>query len=291
LNFYIQNYILKSTKHKIIGAQTLSFDIGKYCHINHSLTVTGSKKGEFNHSGINLLYVQRGGCNVRCSNSEFYLKKYDVICCADMLKYSTEKDTIIYGVNIGGIIADRYAKDVGTAFVTGSVFVPFLPNQISQVAKNYDALSENYLINVSFEMLNALSRSDRTAVIANETVVKAIKLINENYQNSYGVEELASDLNISKSHLVREFCKNTGTTPGKYLGIVRINAVKQLLVETSLSLNEIAALTGFSGDNYLCKAFKRSTGETPMEYKDRVISSQYLPNQLTLQTEPEIFID
>ena len=96
-------------------------------------------------------------------------------------------------------------------------------------------------------------------------------------------------LKISKSHLVREFFKHTGTTPGKYLTSVRIDAVKQLLTQTSLPLNTIALQTGFSGDNYLCKAFKKVTGETPMAYKSRVISSQYLPNQLTLTVDPDVY--
>ena len=104
------------------------------------------------------------------------------------------------------------------------------------------------------------------------------------------MEDLAQRLKISKSHLVREFFKYTGTTPGKYLTTVRIDAVKYLLATTSLSLNEIAARTGFSGDNYLCKSFKRATGETPVAYKQRVISSQYLPNQMTLQVDPEIYL-
>jgi len=47
--------------------------------------------------------------------------------------------------------------------------------------------------------------------------------------------------------------------------------------------------TGFSGDNYLCKAFKKATGETPVAYRTKILNSQYLPNQMSLKIDPELY--
>ena len=267
----------------------MSFDIKKYCHISNIVHQKGNRKIEYNHSGINLFLVVNGSCYTESHGTVLDVKKEEIICSGSEITLQPEGNCEIMGFNINGIIADRYAKEVGTAFITSGIFAPFLPQQIIQVVQNFDSLSEIYISNISFEILNTLSHGDKKAVIASQVIIDAVRLIKENYANVYGVEELAQTLQISKSHLVREFFKHTGTTPGKYLTTVRIDAVKQLLTQTSLPLNTIALQTGFSGDNYLCKAFKKVTGETPMAYKQRIISSQYLPNQLTLQIDPDVY--
>lgn len=267
----------------------MSFDIKKYCHISHVVHHKGKEKLVFDHNGVNLFLVVKGSCTTDGHGSELNVKKEEIICCEGRITIHPSDDCEIMGFNINGIIREKYSKEVGTAFITSGIFAPFLPQQITQVVQNFDNLSEIYISNISFEIINTLSHGDKKAVIASQVIIDAVRLIKENYANVYGVEELAATLKISKSHLVREFFKHTGTTPGKYLTSVRIDAVKQLLTRTALPLNTIALQTGFSGDNYLCKAFKKVTGETPMAYKARVISSQYLPNQLTLTVDPDVY--
>ena len=267
----------------------MSFDIKKYCHISAVVHHKGKDTLQFDCNGLNLFLVAKGSCTADSHGTVLDVKKEEIICCKGKITINPKDDCEILGFNISGIIAEKYSNEVGTAFITSGIFAPFLPQQIIQVVQNFDSLSEIYISNISFEIINTLSNGDKKAVIASQVIIDAVRLIKENYANVYGVEELAATLNISKSHLVREFFKHTGTTPGKYLTSVRIDAVKQLLTQTSLPLNTIALQTGFSGDNYLCKAFKKVTGETPMAYKARVISSQYLPNQLTLQIDPDVY--
>ena len=44
---------------------------------------------------------------------------------------------------------------------------------------------------------------------------------------------------------------------------------RDLLTETELSIHEIAARTGFEYGEYMAAAFKRETGMTPTEFRDR----------------------
>ena len=239
----------------------MSFDISKYCHIGDVVHHTSGETLQYDCPGLNLFFVAKGNCTVDSHGTVLDVKKEEILCCEGKITISPARGCEIYGFNISGIIGEKYSKEVGTAFITSSIFAPFLPQQIIQVVQNYHNLSDIYISNISFEIINTLSHGDKKAVIASQVIVDAVRLIKENYSNVYGVEELAATLNISKSHLVREFFKHTGTTPGKYLTNVRIDAVKQLLTQTSLPLNTIALQTGFSGDNYLCKAFKKVTGE------------------------------
>ena len=267
----------------------MSFDIRKYCHIGNVVSYKGKESLKYEGNGLNLFLVVKGSCSADSHGTMLEVKKEEIVCCDGQITIFPGENCEIRGFTITGIIREKYSKEVGTAFITSGIFAPFLPQQILQVVSNFDSLSDIYISNISFEIINTLSHGDKKAVIASQVIIDAVRLIKENYANVYGVEELAATLKISKSHLVREFFKHTGTTPGKYLTSVRIDAVKQLLTQTSLPLNTIALQTGFSGDNYLCKAFKKVTGETPMAYKSRVISSQYLPNQLTLTVDPDVY--
>ena len=111
-------------------------------------------------------------------------------------------------------------------------------------------------------------------------IATAIEEINESYSELFGISELAESLQVNKSYLIRRFSKEVGISPGKYLQAVRINRAKKLLAKPQYSLEVIAALCGFSGANYFCKAFKKETGETPTTYRNRIAPevSLYIPD-------------
>ena len=82
-----------------------------------------------------------------------------------------------------------------------------------------------------------------------------------------GAEELSERLGVSKSHLVRTFTASVGVPPGKYLTTVRIEAAQRLLLHREYTLDVVASLCGFSGANYLCRVFKKETGQSPAQWR------------------------
>ena len=95
----------------------------------------------------------------------------------------------------------------------------------------------------------------------------AIGEMREHYAELYGVEEVAETLGVSKSHLIRVFTKAVGTSPGKYLTAVRIDAAKRFLAAHAWPLDVVASLCGFSGANYFCRVFRRETGLSPAAFR------------------------
>ena len=96
---------------------------------------------------------------------------------------------------------------------------------------------------------------------------KSIEDIRANYAGLYGVEELSERLGVSKSHLVRTFTAAIGVPPGKYLTTVRVEAAQRLLLHREYTLDVVASLCGFSGANYLCRVFKKETGQSPAQWR------------------------
>ena len=118
-----------------------------------------------------------------------------------------------------------------------------------------------------FALLCELADADSAAPALPPLVQAAIEDIRANYAGLYGVEELSERLGVSKSHLVRTFTAAVGVPPGKYLTTVRIEAAQRLLLHREYTLDVVASLCGFSGANYLCRVFKKETGQSPAQWR------------------------
>lgn len=70
--------------------------------------------------------------------------------------------------------------------------------------------------------------------------------------------------------LARCFRRFYGCAPGDYLRLCRVGRARALLADPGLTLAEIAVRTGFVDQSHLHRAFKRSFGVTPGEFRRRV---------------------
>ena len=120
---------------------------------------------------------------------------------------------------------------------------------------------------LAYALLCELADADSAASALPPLVQAAIEDIRANYAGLYGVEELSERLGVSKSHLVRTFTAAIGVPPGKYLTTVRVEAAQRLLLHREYTLDVVASLSGFSGANYLCRVFKKETGQSPAQWR------------------------
>jgi AraC-like DNA-binding protein len=83
------------------------------------------------------------------------------------------------------------------------------------------------------------------------------------------VSTLAAELGVSREHFARAFTAATGLSPMQYLMQHRLRAVQDALRASGDSLEVIARACGFSGANYLCRAFRAHLGITPNAYRSQ----------------------
>lgn len=101
------------------------------------------------------------------------------------------------------------------------------------------------------------------------TVKEAQCYMEEKFADAISLEALASDHGISPRHFVRRFKNATGDSPLQYLQRIRIEAAKQKLEKTGQSINEITRDIGYEDPNSFRKLFKKNTGLSPGEYRNR----------------------
>ena len=116
--------------------------------------------------------------------------------------------------------------------------------------------------------------SDNTALSSRGTelhhrqIVQAIAMrITERPGQPHPIFELAQEAGYSPDHFARIFKQTIGISPQAYVIRVRIDRAKQLLVESSLSISQIADVLGYEDLFFFSRQFKRKTGKTPRAYR------------------------
>lgn len=96
---------------------------------------------------------------------------------------------------------------------------------------------------------------------------RSLKYIETNYSNpDLYTGYLAKMSGMGETYYRNIFLAVFNTPPTKYIQQYRVDKAKELLVNTDLSVDEIALKVGFANASYFCKVFKSLTGITPSEF-------------------------
>ena len=109
----------------------------------------------------------------------------------------------------------------------------------------------------------ALQAADRPALRDLQTWIR------EHVADDCSVPALARQAGMSERTLARAFRTECGTTPADYVEQVRVEAARQLLETTDLTVATVATRCGFGTTETLHRAFRRRTGSTPAAHRAR----------------------
>jgi AraC-like DNA-binding protein len=88
-----------------------------------------------------------------------------------------------------------------------------------------------------------------------------------NLPKAIGVETLAADYGMSRSHFSHYFHSRTGLTPAHFATEVRIREATRMLLDSRVPLKSIADACGFANANHFCKVFRRFQHLSPGAYR------------------------
>lgn len=95
-------------------------------------------------------------------------------------------------------------------------------------------------------------------------------LFEQEFQEIYSLDDLEKKFGISKYRLCREFGAVYGISPLQYLNKRRIDVAKHLLCTTNHRIHEVGSMVGIDNTNHFITLFRKYTGTTPLEYKQRM---------------------
>jgi LacI family transcriptional regulator len=113
----------------------------------------------------------------------------------------------------------------------------------------------------------AARQSTAALAVDDPAVAAAWRLIRERACDGLQVADLVRAVGLSRRVLDRRFEASTGRTPHAEIARVRIERMRQLLLETDLTFAEIARRTGFEHVEYATVFFRRETGLVPTAFR------------------------
>lgn len=97
--------------------------------------------------------------------------------------------------------------------------------------------------------------------------------LRENYMRKLSIAKMAGVLGVSGGHFLTSFRESFGQTPHQFLLMLRLSAVEDMLMNTNISLAEIADRAGFSSQSHMTTALKKCRSTTPGELRRKRISA------------------
>lgn len=113
--------------------------------------------------------------------------------------------------------------------------------------------------------LYSFGGSDEEQDIIN--IAKAVSYMENNFEGSVSVAELAELSHYSERHFMRIFKKAYNCSPIEYVINLRMNRACALLKGSDLTISETAERCGFDDVNYFSRIFKRRIGISPSKYR------------------------
>ena len=135
-------------------------------------------------------------------------------------------------------------------------------------------VSESFLMDIPRQTPEFQLVFDAMKQHTDTQVLDAQQWLESNFSSNFLMDEVADKVGLSHRSFMRRFKKATGDTPLAYLQRVRIETAKELLHNSSYSVEEIGYRVGYEDASYFSRLFKQRVELTPGEYKARRQSSQ-----------------
>lgn len=156
-------------------------------------------------------------------------------------------------------------------FLTKPFNLSILHQSLKTLSYNRKRLQQFYQQKLSVKKIEnevISTKKEKKKNLENDFFNKINALIAKNIDDSsFTVEILAEHLSMSRVQLYRKTKAVLGISISDYIQNIRLEKAKELLLNETLSISDVAYSIGFSSPNYFSTSFKNKYGKTPNQFK------------------------
>jgi AraC family L-rhamnose operon transcriptional activator RhaR len=140
--------------------------------------------------------------------------------------------------------------------------------QRNDVASNL--MAESLLVQLFVTLWRERFAADGQQLPAHSRLAMFTRYLCQNCTEAIDLDQLAQRFGYSPRHLRRVFREAMATTPHDYLVKLRLCRAMRALRGSDASVTDVALASGFADGNYFSYSFRKQTGLSPSEYRQRV---------------------
>ncbi len=103
---------------------------------------------------------------------------------------------------------------------------------------------------------------------------RARKWMLQHYQQGFSLTALACHLSVSERTVIRHFQQHLQTTPAQFAQQLKMDLARQLLINSSLTIEQLAQRLGYADANAFRRAFRRVCGLTTGQYRQQFVAQK-----------------
>ena len=172
------------------------------------------------------------------------------------------KNTFIVAATLASRAAIKGSMDPMQALALSDLYIQKM--ELLQNRKEIYTLQMNMIIDYTEKIAKIKSKDS-----ASPLLISLNKYVLSHLSDAIKTDDLCDNLYISKSALFKKIKDETNMTISNYILKLKTNEALELLKYSNRSIGSISIYLGFSSQSHFNHAFKKFTGMTPLEYRNK----------------------
>ena len=257
----------------------------------------GNTKGENTHypmhwhNNIEIVFVISGEVKAKINNLEFVVHKGEILFVNSNELHETEANNKNEIEAITILLSYDFMKQYYPQIDSYYFELEGREEESKKIkelmvkcADEYKDKGEVYELKISILLMelckilieNCKVKRDRENIVIQDekniqNLKRAIAYMEENYELNLCLKDIAYEIGMAPTYFERFFKKNTGETFYSYLNKIRLYYSYKELINTDLSITEIALNNGFANVKSFIELFKRTYNMTPGKYRSSLL--------------------
>ena len=118
---------------------------------------------------------------------------------------------------------------------------------------------------------------------SDEKIRETEEYLQQHFDGDISIDRLAERVGMGPRNFIRRFKAATGRVPGTYLQMLRVSAAKEMLETGRSSIQTVSSKIGYEDIGFFRNLFKRHTGMTPGEYRERFSQMRFERGELVAE--------